>query len=136
MNRFASKEKFPKQPFFNWISCKSKNLRAMDGKNKFYFFRYQPSKSQKCTRTTQFRQMKNILIIICRDEFFNFCAEIPSILVVPINSKDNNGHSNSTSRNTVNLHTVSVNMIINTNTLHTIPTYRSLENFRLELFHC
>ena len=42
--------------------------------------------------------------------------------VVP-NNKDNNGHSNSTSRNTVNLHTVSVNMIINTNTLHTIPTY-------------
>ena len=40
-----------------------------------------------------------------------------------LNSKDNNGHSNSTSRNTVNLHTVSVNMIINTNTLHTIPTY-------------
>ena len=38
-------------------------------------------------------------------------------------SKDNNGHGNSTSRNTVNLHTVSVNMIINTNTLHTIPTY-------------
>ena len=40
-------------------------------------------------------------------------------------SKDNNGHGNSTSRNTVNLHkAVSVNMmIINTNTLHTIPTY-------------
>ena len=37
-------------------------------------------------------------------------------------SKDNNGH-NSTSRNTINLHkAVSVNMmIINTNTLHTIP---------------
>ena len=40
-----------------------------------------------------------------------------------LNSKDNNGHSNSTSRNTVNLYTLSVNMIINTNTLHTIPTY-------------